>query len=623
MDKGCENKMMLYPPVKQITLLDPSKDGVLDVGSCQTTDYTILFDERLEALTDLIVDLYPSDKRNGLITFKFQKMKEEAYQLIIKKRRITIKASTANGCYYALVTLKQLAKQYQGFIPSLVIKDEPDLKFRCFMLDISRNKVPKKETIYQYIDLLSDLKYNQLQLYVEGFSFEYKSMPFVNQDNNYISVEEYQQIEKYANQHFIDLIPNQNGFGHMTEWLKLDQFKHLANTDGLFKIWGSYRTSSTLDPTNEESIKLVKAMYRDMLPYSNSPYFNMNFDEPYELGFNKSKPLCDEIGKEAVYARFFNTLAKEVKTYNKQPMLWGDVVIHHPEAIKSLDEDAILIDWGYSDDYPFLRNAKMLKQLKRLFMMAPGSAGWAMASGKLLEMLGSVKNSAEGCIYYGGLGLVYTDWGDFGHLQYPVYAVPGLIYTSLLCWNYEKASLHYIKEILIDVLGSNELAQLTIDLQLYNQQESVYRSYSSKLFYPLIHAEQIITESNPIESFKKRMDSVNLSPKEVDYYKLYFNWILKRCEKLPPSTIKDELINTVLLLEAMIKVHEFYYLFSQKKSVTKILEEIKSSFAEYKKEHQRLWNLRNKEDGYYASVDRIIQLENVLSNLKKEAINYE
>ena len=48
-------------------------------------------------------------------------------------------------------------------------------------------------------------------------------MPFVNQDGNFITVEQYQQIEKYCYDRFIDLVPNQNGFGHMTEWLKLDE----------------------------------------------------------------------------------------------------------------------------------------------------------------------------------------------------------------------------------------------------------------------------------------------------------------------------------------------------------------------------------------------------------------
>ena len=614
---------MIYPPVKQITFLDQDKYGVLDVGSCQTSDFTFVFDPRLETLSSMIVDTYPSNKRNGLITFKYQKMKEEGYQLIIKKRHLVIKASTVSGMYYALITLKQLAKEYKGMIPSMIIKDEPDLKIRGFMLDISRSKVPNLKTIYQYIDLLSDLKYNHLELYVEGFSFEYKSMPFVNKDHNYISVEEYQKIEAYANSHFIDLVPNQNGFGHMSEWLKLDEFKDLANTDGLFKIWGSYRTCSTLDPTNKKSIELVKAMYQDMLPYSNSKYFNMDFDEPYELGFNKSKEICDQLGKEIVYANFFNTLASEVKKYGKTPMLWGDVVIHHPEAINTLDKDAILIDWGYSDDYPFLKNARALKKLKRPFMLAPGSAGWAMASGKLLEMLGSVKNSAEACIASGGLGLLFTDWGDFGHLQYPLFSLPGLIYTSLLCWNYEKGHLHCIKEILTDILDSDEIAQMTIDLQLYNQQEASYRSYSSKLFYPIIHAEQILTEADPIESFKQRMKNVLLTLNEIKNYQLYFEWMTNKCDTLEESIYKDELMNTCLLLSTLVKVHEFYHLFTNKQDIKQILDEIHIAFENYKKAHQKLWNLRNKEDGYYASVERIIQLENVLSKLKKEAIGYE
>ena len=614
---------MIYPPVKQITFLDQEKYGVLDVGSCQTSDYTFVFDDRLETLSSQIIDTYPSIKRNGLITFKYQKMNEEAYQLIIKRRRILIKASTVQGMYYALVTLKQLASEYKGLIPALEIKDEPDLRVRGFMLDISRNKVPNLKTIYQYIDLLSDLKYNHLELYVEGFSFEYQSMPFVNKDNNFISVQEYKQIESYANRHFIDLVPNQNGFGHMTEWLKLDEFKDLANTDGLFKIWGSYRTSSTLDPTNEGSIELVKKMYQDMLPHSNSKYFNMNFDEPYELGFNKSKEVCEKLGKEIVYANFFNTLASEVKKYGKTPMLWGDVVIHHPEAISVLDSEAILIDWGYSDDYPFLKNARALKKLKRPFMLAPGSAGWAMGSGKLLEMLGSVKNSAEACIASGGLGLLFTDWGDFGHLQYPLFSLPGLIYTSLLCWNYEKAHLHYLKLILSQILESSDLAQIVVDLQLYNQQEHSYRSYSSKLFYPVLNAEQILTESDPMSSFKARMDSVLLNEDEIKNYQLYFEWITKKCENLKESTHKDELLNICLLLSTMIKVHEFYHLFIKKQNMDHIYEEIHIAFEKYKKEHQRLWNLRNKEDGYYASVSRVIQLENVLSKLKKEAIGYE
>ena len=42
------------------------------------------------------------------------------------------------------------------------------------MLDISRRKVPTQDALYELIDTLSALKYNQLQLYTEH-TFAYPS----------------------------------------------------------------------------------------------------------------------------------------------------------------------------------------------------------------------------------------------------------------------------------------------------------------------------------------------------------------------------------------------------------------------------------------------------------------
>ena len=112
----------------------------------------------------------------------------------------------------------------------------------------------------------------------------------------------------------IDLVPNQNGLGHMTDWLQHDEFKDCESPDGFF-IWGAHRAPSTLNVTDERSIKHVKRMYDDMLPYSNSPYFNMN-DEPYELGEGKVKNIVST-GKEKAFIDYLNTLYQHVKQYEK------------------------------------------------------------------------------------------------------------------------------------------------------------------------------------------------------------------------------------------------------------------------------------------------------------------
>lgn len=614
----------LIPEPHELSYFQREKNVFLDIAACQTIDYTSFFDERLETLTEIIVDSYDSTKRNGLITFKYQKLGPEAYHLVIRDKRVTIKAEDVNGCYYALITLKQLAKKYNGLIPLMTIKDKPDMKVRAFQLDISRSKVPSIKSIFEVIDLLSYLKYNQLQLYVEGFSFEYQSMPFVNKDKNFISVEEYKQIEKYAEDHFIDLVPNQNGFGHMGEWLKLDEFKHLANVEGLFKIWGSNRYSTTLDPTNEESYLLVKRMYDDMLPHSKSNYFNMNFDEPYELGHGKSKELCDKLGKEIVYANYFNRLAEVVKSYNKTPMLWGDVVIHKPESIKVLDKDAILIDWGYEDSYQFLEHAKLLKKLKRPFIMAGGTSTWSVVTSKYTEMIGSMKNAAEAVYHYGGLGIMLTDWGDFGHLQYFPFTLPGIVYTSLLSWNYKKAHEHLVKECLSDLLENNHLAKMIIELSNYHLNEEHYRSYSTKLFGPITQAELVQTEANILEVFKQRVYYNLLTDNEISYHQFYLSHLREKLMvEWQDTLIHQELENALALLETLLDVNKFLKGCKEMNLDLKLYDSIQNNLNKYLEKHKLLWCARNKEPGLLFSSSRIERLQKCLEMIKKEANDYE
>ena len=48
----------------------------------------------------------------------------------------------------------------------------PAFDNRCFMLDVSRDRVPTMETLRWLVDVLSMLRYSELQLYVEH-TFEF------------------------------------------------------------------------------------------------------------------------------------------------------------------------------------------------------------------------------------------------------------------------------------------------------------------------------------------------------------------------------------------------------------------------------------------------------------------
>jgi hexosaminidase len=111
---------------------------------------------------------------SGAIQFiKNKSIEPQAYNLSVNPDRIIVEYNDLRGLFYALTTLKQLTKQSNNQLPCVKIEDKPDLPTRGAMLDISRGKVPTLKTLCDMVDFLADLKYNQLQLYIEGFSFAY------------------------------------------------------------------------------------------------------------------------------------------------------------------------------------------------------------------------------------------------------------------------------------------------------------------------------------------------------------------------------------------------------------------------------------------------------------------
>ena len=166
-----------------------------------------------------------------------------------------VQASDEDGAYYARVTLENIKRNAgSDELPNMVIEDWPDLGYRGFMLDISRN-FTNKDNILKFIDLLAHYKVNVFHLHfgddegwrieIEDFpelttysayhEFPYKNkagdyteanylMPSYNgsidpQDlsstaNGYLSKEDYIEILKYAWERRICVIPEFDTPGH-------------------------------------------------------------------------------------------------------------------------------------------------------------------------------------------------------------------------------------------------------------------------------------------------------------------------------------------------------------------------------------------------------------------------
>ena len=98
---------------------------------------------------------------------------------------------------------------------------------RGYMLDVSRDKVPTLATLKQIVDLLKVCNYNQFQLYTEH-TFRYSKHEAAWKNASPLTPAEIRELDLYCRMNDIELVPNQNSFGHLERWLKLPEYNHLA-----------------------------------------------------------------------------------------------------------------------------------------------------------------------------------------------------------------------------------------------------------------------------------------------------------------------------------------------------------------------------------------------------------
>jgi hexosaminidase len=359
----------------------------------------------------------------------------QAYKLVINENGMIITAPGPFGIYYGVLTLLQILEQCGKTLPQVKITDHPDYAYRGILLDISRDKVPTMKTLYELIDLFASWKINQLQLYTEH-TFAYRNHPEVWKEASPFTGEEILLLDAYCRERFIKLVPNQNGFGHMSRWLKHEGYSALAETPDGFKLFNQFPTEpQCLDPEDPASLALIASLFDELLPHFTSSRFNVNLDEAFELGEGKSHQLVAEKGKGRVFLDYLLKIHQEVKQRNKTMMFWGDMLTGHPELIAELPGDTIALEWGYEAGHPFESRCGVLAENKIPFYVCPGTSSWCSISGRFDNMVQNIANAAENGIKHGAIGFLNTDWGDHGHWQTLPISMPGFIYGAAVSWS--------------------------------------------------------------------------------------------------------------------------------------------------------------------------------------------
>jgi hexosaminidase len=366
----------------------------------------------------------------------------ESYRLTVRAGGVSLIAADRAGMFYGIMTLRQLlrAAGRTAAIPCLQIEDRPEFPVRGVMLDISRDRVPTMECLKGLIDLWSELKINQVQLYTEH-TFAYPEHGIVWKDASPVSPREAEELDRYCAERAVELVPNQNSFGHMERWLRHPPYRGLAEATGSFTDpWGGVRHEpTTLDPLHPGSLDLLRGLFEELLPHFSSRMVNVGGDEPLGLGQGRSREACARQGPGRVYLDFLLKIHEELARRGRIMQFYGDVIVQCPELIREIPREAIVLEWGYEAGHPFSEECRLLAEAALPFYVCPGTSAWNSLGGRFGNARDNILGAAAQGRRAGAGGLLLTDWGDNGHWQQLPVSYPAYLLGAAASWNPQAA----------------------------------------------------------------------------------------------------------------------------------------------------------------------------------------
>ena len=377
---------------------------VLDAGSPAEERAALILAERLgeRAAADGAISAAPETPTASLVLSETES-EPEGFELRVDAAGARLRGDGA-GLRYGAETLAQLTDP-DGGIPAVHIRDAPALRRRGFLLDISRGKVPRPETVRWLIEVLARLRYNELFLYTEH-TFRFERHPEIGAGSGGYSAAEIRALDHHARDRGVELVPCLQTFGHFRRILEKASYRHLAESDRLWSI----------SPEAPGAYRLLEDMLEEYLPNFTSGWAHINCDEPVDLGKGLSSGRAAREGPAAVFAGHVNRVAGIVHGLGKRPMIWADVIADHPEALDLLAPSITLADWWYEADHEFDR-VQRFQEAGRDFLTVAGTSSWTSLFPRFDTSLPNIRGHARAAKRFGASGLIVTDWGDGGHFN--------------------------------------------------------------------------------------------------------------------------------------------------------------------------------------------------------------
>lgn len=389
------------------------------------------------------------------------------------------------------------------------------------MVDCSRDAVYTVESFCKFIDIISKMGYNVLQIYTED-TYRLDDEPYFGYQRGAYTAEELKKINAYALSKGVELVPC---------------IQTLAHLGGITR-WQYYGARCVDDYDillidQPETYQLIEKMFQRCAECFTSRKINIGMDEAYAVGLGRYLVLHGYQPRHEILNRHLRKVKEIADKYGFTCMLWSDMFIktandgeYYPqtvrmtqEVIDSVPEGMELVYWDYNhtDKEHF---SKMIDG-HRLFRnelwyscAAWGNLGFTPHNRYSFQV---AQAALSVCKEKGVKNVLVTSWKDDGGESSLFSVLPALAFAASCV--YGDGSLEKAAEIFKTAVGKDFETFLTLDIADWVNGDpgpvnpAKYSLYND----PFIGLLDYHLQENRGEYFKAQVEKLETLSKDEEY----------------------------------------------------------------------------------------------------------
>lgn len=284
------------------------------------------------------------------------------------------------------------------------------------MLDCSRNAVPNLESLKAWIDLTADLGYTTLMLYTED-TYEVDGNPYFGYMRGRFSRQELCEIDAYARERHMELIPCIQTLAHMQAIKRWPEYAPYFDTDDI------------LLAADERVYTLIDQVFASLARCFFSRIVHIGMDEADMLGRGRYLDQHGYQNGSDILLAHVKRVAEIGAKYGFSFLMWSDLffklanggVYYEQTQIgdhvsAQIPENVTLIYWDYysTDPAHYDNMIQAHQQLKSGSWFAGGLWSWTGFAPHNGYSIRAVRAAMQSCRDNGVQDVFFTLWGDDG-----------------------------------------------------------------------------------------------------------------------------------------------------------------------------------------------------------------